>query len=66
MKNGWNSFIGTGKLIHRQGAACALILLDIQEARDILIKASISKFPVIRRAFQEAMTTIQPEGQSNE
>ena len=66
LKNGWNSFIGTGKLIHRHGAACALILLDIEEARDILIKASISKFPVIRRAFQEAMTTIQPEGQSNE
>ncbi len=66
LKNGWNSFIGTGKLIHRQGATCALILLDIREAKNILIKASKSKFPVIRRAFQEAMTTIQPEGQSNE
>ena len=67
IKNGWNSFTGTGKLIHRQGAACALALIDTWEAKDVLLKASNSKFPVVRRAFQEYMTTInEPGGQSNE
>jgi hypothetical protein len=67
LKNGWNSFIGIGKLIHRQGASCALILLDTREAKNVLIKASKSKFPVVRRAFQKAMATIhEPDGQSNE
>ena len=67
LKNGWNSFTGIGKLIHRQGAACALALLDTWEAKDVLLKASNSKFPVVRQAFLESMAIInEPDGQTNE
>ncbi len=67
LKNGWNSFTGFGKLIHRQGAACALALIDTWEAKDILLKASTSKFPVIKRAFHESMAIInEPGDPSNE
>jgi len=67
LNNGWNSFTGIGKLIHRQGAACALALLDTWEAKDVLLKASKSKFPVVRQAFEESMAIInEPGGQANE
>jgi len=67
LNNGWNSFTGIGKLIHRQGAACGLTLLDTWEAKDVLLKASRSKFPVVRQAFEESMAIINdPGGQANE
>ena len=52
--NGWNSFMGSGKLIFREGAAIALALLNTSEARDVLIEASKSRFKVIRNAFERA------------
>jgi HEAT repeat protein len=67
LKNGWNSFTGFGKLTHRRGAGCALALLDTWEAKDILLEASNSKFPVVRQAFHESMAIInEPGDQSNE
>lgn len=51
LSSGWNSFMGSGKLIFREGAAIALALLDTPEARNILEKASKSRFKVIRKAF---------------
>ncbi len=51
LSRGWNSFMGSGKLIFREGAAIALALLDTPEAKDVLQKASKSRFKVIRKAF---------------
>jgi len=56
LSHGWNSFTGFGKLIHRQGAAHALAIINTWEAKDILLEASTSKFPVIIKAFQASMT----------
>jgi hypothetical protein len=56
LSQGWNSFMGSGKLIFREGAAIALTLLDTPEAKDILQKASKSKFGVIRKAFDRTKT----------
>jgi hypothetical protein len=56
LSRGWNSFMGSGKLIFREGAAIALALLDTPEAKDVLQKASISKFKVIRKAFDRTRT----------
>ena len=53
---GWNSFMGSGKLIYREGAAIALALLDTPEAKDVLLKASKSRFRVIRKAFDRTKT----------
>jgi hypothetical protein len=53
---GWNSFMGSGKLISREGAAIALAFLDTPEAKDVLQKASKSKFGVIRKAFDRTKT----------
>ncbi len=58
LNQGWNRFTGFGKEIHRQGAATALALMDTREAKDILLEASQSKYPVIRQAFQLAMAKI--------
>lgn len=58
LTQGWNSFTGFGKEIHRQGAATALALMDTREAKDILLEASQSKYPAIRQAIQLAMTKI--------
>ncbi|MFC1837750.1 HEAT repeat domain-containing protein [Thermodesulfobacteriota bacterium] len=55
LSKGWNSFMGSGKLIFREGAAIALALLDTPEAKDILLKASKSKFKVIGKAFHRSM-----------
>ncbi|MDW7773647.1 MAG: hypothetical protein SCH71_12240 [Desulfobulbaceae bacterium] len=49
---GWNSFMGSGKLIFREGAATALALLDTPEATDVLLQASKSRFRVIREASE--------------
>ncbi|MEJ2431439.1 MAG: hypothetical protein P8075_21360, partial [Deltaproteobacteria bacterium] len=58
MNRGWNSFMGTGKLNFREGAAIALALLNIPEAKDVLQKASKSRFRVIKKALAKtnAMT----------
>ncbi|MDT8335359.1 MAG: HEAT repeat domain-containing protein [Desulfurivibrionaceae bacterium] len=53
---GWNSFIGSGKLIFREGAAVALALLDTPAAKDVLRKAAKSRFKVIRIALAGART----------
>jgi hypothetical protein len=58
LNQGWNSFTGFGKELHRQGAATALALMDTREAKDILLEASESKYPVIRQAFQAATVRI--------
>jgi HEAT repeat protein len=51
MGRGWNSFMGSGKLFFREGAAIALAWLDTPEAKAVLQKASKSRFKVIRDAF---------------
>ena len=56
LNRGWNSFMGSGKLIFREGAAIALALLDTPEAKDVLQKASKSRFKVIRKAFDRTKT----------
>ena len=56
LSRGWNSFMGSGKLISREGAAIALAFLDTPEAKDVLQKASKSKFGVIRKAFDRTKT----------
>ena len=62
---GWNSFIGSGKLIFREGAALALALLDTPEAKDVLQKASKSRFKVIRKAFARTKTISDVSGENN-
>jgi hypothetical protein len=52
----WNSFMGSGKLVFREGAAIALALLDTPEAKHVLQKASKSRFKVIRKAFDRTKT----------
>jgi len=54
LDRGWNSFIGSGKLIFREGAAAALALLDTPAAKDVLRKAARSRFRVIRKALAGA------------
>jgi HEAT repeat protein len=51
LSRGWNSFMGSGKPVFREGAAIALALLDTQEAKNVLQQASKSRFKVIRKAF---------------
>lgn len=47
----WVSFVGIGDPIHRKGAAIALKELIIPEATELLKKASISKYSVVRDAY---------------
>ncbi|MDR9500339.1 MAG: hypothetical protein RI601_00945 [Desulfurivibrionaceae bacterium] len=56
LSRGWNSFMGSGKLIFREGAAVALALIDTPQAKDALQKASQSRFSVIRQAFDRTST----------
>jgi hypothetical protein len=58
LSQGWNRFTGFGKLLHREGAATALAVMDTWEAKDILLEASKSKHQIIRQAFQKAMARI--------
>jgi HEAT repeat protein len=53
---GWNSFMGSGKLIFREGAAIALALLDTPLAKNVLRQAAKSRFAVIRKAFASTRT----------
>jgi hypothetical protein len=62
LSHGWNSFTGFHKLIHRQGSARALVTINTWEAKDVLLEASTSKFPVISKAFQASMTKNQDLG----
>ncbi|KPK28523.1 MAG: hypothetical protein AMJ61_02020 [Desulfobacterales bacterium SG8_35_2] len=61
LSQGWNSFKGVGKLIHRQGAATALALMDTREAKDILQEASRSKHQVIQQAVYAATARIEAQ-----
>ena len=45
--------MGSGKLVFREGAAIALALINTPEAKDVLLKASKSKFNVIGKAFDK-------------
>ncbi len=65
LERGWNSFMGSGKLPIREGAAVALALIDTPEARDALHKASKSKFKVIREAFDRTRDIAVSGGNSN-
>jgi HEAT repeat protein len=56
--------MGSGKLVFREGAAIALALLDTPEARDVLQKASKSRFKVLRKAFQRAMAKSEVSGEN--
>jgi hypothetical protein len=56
LSRGWNSFMGSGKPVFREGAAIALALLDTPEAKHVLQKASESRFKVIRKAFDRTKT----------
>jgi hypothetical protein len=49
--------MGSGKLVFREGAAIALALLNTPEAKDVLQKASKSRFRVIRSALDRIKTT---------
>ena len=53
LNQGWNSFMGSGKPIFRGGAAIALALIDTPEAKTILLKASKSRYKVVRNAFEK-------------
>jgi hypothetical protein len=53
LSHGWNSVMGSGKPVFREGAAIALALLGTPEAKDVLQKASKSKFKVVRNAFEK-------------
>jgi hypothetical protein len=56
LSQGWNRFKSFGKAVHRQGAAMGLLFMDTWKAKDLLLVASNSRYPVIRQAFQSAMT----------
>jgi hypothetical protein len=64
LTRGWNSFIGSGKLIYREDAAIALALLDTPGAKDVLQKASKSRFKVIRKAFDRTKTISDVSGEN--
>jgi hypothetical protein len=59
LSQGWNRFKSFGKRLHREGAAMGLLFMDTSEAKDILLEASNSRYPVIRQAFQSAMTRFE-------
>ena len=63
LDKGWNRFIGLGKLLHREGAAIALNLLDSQQTKSILLTASKSRFQVIRDGYHRAMTKSDSSGE---
>jgi HEAT repeat protein len=65
LTRGWNRFVGLGKPVHREGAATALLLLNNQQARDILDKGADSRFKVIRQAIQRATAKHDVSGDSS-
>ena len=56
LRRGWLSFMGSGKAVFRDSAAIALALLGTPEAKNVLQKASKSRFKVIRKAFDRTET----------
>ena len=66
VSKGWNSFMGTGKLIFRENAAIALALLDTPEAKDVLQEASKSRFKVLRKAYDRTKTITVSGGNTND
>jgi hypothetical protein len=62
---GWNSFMGSGKLFFREGAAIALALLDTPEALAVLREASQSRFKVIRKALDRTKIINDISGETN-
>ena len=66
LNRGWNSFMGLGKFIYREGAAFALALLNTKEARDVLLKASESRFRVVREASRTAMASSNISGENTD
>jgi hypothetical protein len=66
LSKGWNSFMGSGKLIFREGAAIALALLDTPKAKYVLLSASESRFKVSRKAFDRAKTIIASGGKTHD
>ena len=64
LSRGWNSFIGSGKLFFREGAAIALAWLDTPEAKDALQKASKSRFKVIRKALDRTKSICAVAGEN--
>ncbi len=63
LSRGWNSFMGSGKPVFRESAAIALALLNTPEAKNVLQKASKSRFKVVRKAFDRTRTIIAPSGE---
>jgi len=59
---GWDLIKTSDSTIHRTGAAAALFCLDCDEARDILLAGSKSRFKVIRQACQAAITNNEASG----
>ena len=53
LKGGW--IPGFNKSVHRQGAAIALMALELDEAQNLLDKASRSLRPGVRIAYRKAM-----------
>ena len=46
---------GSIRSLHRQGAVVALTALDVEDAKEILKKASRSLFPSVRHAYRKGM-----------
>ena len=64
LSRGWISFMGSGKPVFREGAAIALALLDTPEAKNVLQKASESRYKVIRKAFDRTKTISALSGEN--
>jgi hypothetical protein len=63
---GWNRFFGLGKPVHREGAANALVLLDIPQAADVLHKGAQSRFRAVRQAARKAPTKRDASGDNTD
>lgn len=63
---GWNSFLGSGQLIFREGAAIALALLDTPAAKNVLQQAAKSRFRVIKKALAATKAIIVPGENPND
>jgi hypothetical protein len=64
LSRGWNSFLGSGNLIFREGAAVALALLDTPRAREVIRQAANSRFKVIGKALTRAKTICGVSGEN--
>jgi len=62
LDQGWNRFIGLGKPVHREGAATALAQIGNQQAQNILVEASESRYNTIKKAYERAMARRETDG----